>query len=211
MLQNINGLVEPQFLAIISDPTTAYMLLLIAFYGLFFEFAHPGYIVPGVLGGVALILAFYSFQLLPISYVGLSLLVLGLLFMIAEAYFTCFGILAITGALAFIIGSLMFTNIDHTTWQVDWLLIGFMTLLNLGFIFGMVRVAIRARLRPPTTGQEAIVNQMGVAINDFLDEGEVRVVSEIWRARARVQIKKGQKVRVVAIDGLTVVVEPLEM
>jgi membrane-bound serine protease (ClpP class) len=193
-------------LSALHDPTVVYLLLLMAFYGLFIEFTYPGHFVSGTLGILALALALYAFQYLPISYWGLLLLVLGIGLMCTEAFIAFYGVIGIAGVVAFIAGSILLFDLTNTGYHLAWPLVIFMTVINGTFIFTLVRMVIKSRLRRPVTGKEALVGQIGIALTDFKESGEVRVSSEVWRARSEHVIHQGERVTVIAVDGLTLIV-----
>jgi membrane-bound serine protease (ClpP class) len=197
-----------RLLSVIADPNVAYILMLLGIYGLFFELWNPGYVLPGVVGGICLLLALYAFQVLPISYAGLGLILLGIGFMAAEAFVPSFGILGIGGAAAFFIGSIILMDTDVQGYAIAWPLIAAVTALSAAFLIGVVFAALRSRRRRVVSGREEMLGAVGEAMEDFKDTGRVRVHSEDWQARAAVPIAHGQKVKILAIDGLTLTVEP---
>ena len=205
--------VEPDWrnrlLSVITDPNIAYILLLIGMYGLIFEFANPGYILPGVAGAICLLLALFAFHILPINYAGLGLLALGILFMLAEAFVPSFGALGIGGMIAFVMGSVMLFDEDGGELAVSLPLIGSFALISAGFFMGFVGMAIKARQRPVVTGREEMRNAVGVVLEDFQGEGRIRVHGEVWTARSPHRLKHGQRVQVTAVDGLVLNIEPI--
>jgi membrane-bound serine protease (ClpP class) len=205
--------VEPDWrnrlLSVNTDPNVAYILLLIGIYGLVFEFANPGYILPGVAGAICLLLALFAFHILPINYAGLGLLALGILFMLAEAFVPSFGALGIGGVIAFVMGSVMLFDADGGELAVSLPLIGSFALLSAGFFVGFIGMAIKARQRPVVTGREELRNAVGVVLEDFQGEGRVRIHGEVWAARSPQRLKRGQRVQVTAVDGLVLNIEPM--
>ncbi len=200
---------KARFLAVITNPSVAYILLLIGIYGLFFEFSNPGFIVPGVVGAICLLVALYAFQLLPISYAGLGLLLLGLAFMIAEAFMPSFGILGIGGVIAFVVGSIMLLDIEMMSYSVPWLLIATMGFISALFFLVLIGMVMKSRRRHIVSGREAMVNSIGYVIADFHNEGHVRIEGESWQASSETPLQQGQRIKVVAISGLTLKVAPL--
>lgn len=199
-----------QFLSIITDPNIAYILLLIGFYGLFFEFYHPGFVLPGVAGTICLLLALYAFQLLPINYVGFALLLLGLAFMIVEIMLTSFGILGIGGVIAFVTGSILLLDMHSPGFHIAWSLILMMTILSAGFFILVVGLALRAMRRRMMSGKEAIIGLVGDVIETHVDQSAlVRIQGEIWKAHAECDLHVGDKIRVREIQGLDLSVEPI--
>jgi membrane-bound serine protease (ClpP class) len=198
-----------QLLAVIADPNIAYILMLLGVYGLFFELWNPGYIVPGVVGGICLLLALYAFQVLPISYAGLGLILLGTGFMVAEAFMPGLGVLGIGGLTAFVIGSIILFDTEGGGFGVAWPLIATTAALSAAFFFGVVYLALRTRRRAVVSGHEELIGSHGVALEDFAaGTGRVRVHSEEWQARAASPIHGGEQVKVTGRDGLVLLVEP---
>lgn len=207
-------IIEPDWrnrlLAVITNPQVAYILMLIGMYGLFFELANPGSLVPGVLGAICLLLALFAFQVLPVNYAGLALILLGLIFMVAEAFAPSFGVLGLGGIVAFIAGSLILWEEDQPGFDVPiGLIVGF-ALASATVFIGLSTMFVRQRRRRVVTGKEELVGASGVVVEDFDDKGWVRVHSESWRARAETPLKKNERVRVVDRDGLILHVQPLK-
>ena len=196
-----------RFLSIITNPNVAYILMLLGIYGLFFELSNPGNILPGVAGAICLLLALYAFQVLPVNYAGLALMILGIAFMIGEAFVPSFGALGIGGAIAFVVGSLilMETDVEEYTISVP-LVVGF-ALASVAFFSLVVSMVAKLRRKPVVSGQEEMVGSVGEVLEPVDGQGRVRVHGEIWGARAAESLGRGQRVRVKAIDGLVLVVE----
>jgi len=198
-----------KLLAVIADPNVAYILMLLGIYGLFFELWNPGFVLPGVIGGICLLLALYAFQVLPISYAGLGLILLGIAFMVAEAFVPSFGALGIGGVIAFVVGSVILFDTDVPGFEVAWSLIGSVALVSAVFFFAVVYLALKARRRAVVSGGEELVGAQGEALDDFVDgRGRVRVHSEEWQARATQALRRGDPVTVKSRDGLILTVEP---
>ncbi len=198
-----------QLLDVITNPNVAYILMLIGIYGLIFEFSNPGSILPGTVGGICLLLALYAFQLLPISYAGMGLILLGIALMIGEAYQPSFGVLGIGGVVSFVIGSVILMDTDVPGYGIDLsVIITFSATSALMFIF-VVGLAIKARRRPVVSGAEELIGQAAIVIDDFEHHGQVRVHSERWNAVSEHPLVKDQTVRIIAIEGLVLRVEPL--
>lgn len=204
--------VEPDWrsklLAVITNPNIAYILMLIGIYGLILEFYSPGVLVPGVVGAISLLLALYAFQLLPINYAGLALMLFGLGLMVAEAFAPSFGILGLGGAAAFVIGSVMLLETDVPGFRISWMLIGSIALVSAGCFVLMMTLLMRARRRPVVTGQEQMIGGSGRVLDWDGRSGRVRLHGEIWQATAPESLDPGSRVRVEKIDGLTLVVRP---
>jgi membrane-bound serine protease (ClpP class) len=206
--------IEPDWrnrlLSVITNPNIAYILLLIGIYGLIFEFSNPGAIVPGTVGAISLLLALYALQMLPINYAGVGLMLLGIALMIGEAFAPSFGVLGIGGVAAFVLGSIILMDTDAPGFGIDMSVIVTFSLLSaLVFIF-IIGMAIRARRHPVVSGMNELVGGTAMVLEDFQGRGAVRIHSEIWQADSAAALRKGQRVRVTGIDGLTLRVEPLE-
>lgn len=204
--------IEPDWrtrlLAIITDPNLAYILMLVGIYGLIYEFANPGMVLPGVAGTICLLLALFAFQVLPINFAGLALMLLGIAFMVAEVFVPSFGALGIGGVIAFVIGSIMLLDTGIPGYGISIPLIVMFALTSAAFFMFVVSMAIRAQKQPIVSGMEELIGATGKVSDDFDGEGRVRVHGELWQARGGVPLRKGQKIRVKALDGLFLIVEP---
>jgi membrane-bound serine protease (ClpP class) len=195
-------------LALISNPNVAYILMLLGFYGLFFELTNPGSIFPGVFGGIFLILAFYSFQTLPVNYAGLLLILLAIIMFILEVSVTSFGILTIGGIISMIIGSLMLFESPAPFIKLSLYLIIPTVIVSALFFTVTIGLALKAWKRKPLTGTEGIVGLEGVAHTDITSEGGMALVNgEYWSAMSDQPIKKGEKIKVISISGLKIKVK----
>jgi len=197
-----------RLLAAIGDPNIAYILLLLGIYGLIYEFMNPGMLFPGVVGGICLLLALFALQLMPVSYVGLALIFLGVALMVSEAFLPSFGALGLGGVVAFIIGSVMLIDTDIPGYGISWALIAPLATATALFAFLVAGMALRARKRPVATGDEALLGAPGEVLDDIGIEGWARVHSELWRVRSPVPLLRGTKVRVTARHDLILEVEP---
>lgn len=197
-----------RLLAVITDPNIAYILMLIGIYGLFFEFYSPGAIIPGVVGAICLFLALYAFNVLPVNFAGLALLILGFSLMIAEAFVPSFGMLGLGGAAAFVIGSIMLLDIEEPGFQVSPVLIGSVAIVSSGLFVFIMMMMMRARRRAVVTGQEELLHSRGEVVEWGGRQGRIRVHGELWKARGEGPLKTGSIVDVTGIDGLTLVVSP---
>ncbi len=197
-----------RLLGVVTHPDVAYILMLVGIYGLLFEFATPGYVLPGVTGAVSLLLALYAFQVLPINYAGLALLLLGVVFMVAEAFVPSFGTLGIGGLASFVAGSVMLFDTGAGDYEIAYPLIAGVALASALFLIGAVGLIVKARRRPVVSGYEGLIHARGEVLEGFEREGRVRVHGEVWAARARGPLHAGQRVRVTGRDGLTLIVEP---
>lgn len=204
--------IEPDWrtklLAVITHPTVAYFLMLIGIYGLIFEGYNPGAVVPGVVGAIALLLAMFAFQILPVNYAGLALIALGVILMIAEFMVPSFGALGLGGIVAFVFGSVILINSDLPGYGVSIPLVVTMALTASLVLLGTVWLAMRSRHRPVVSGSEQMVGAEATAITGFTGEGDVRVHGERWRAQSAAPVAPGERLRVTGIDGLTLRVEP---
>jgi membrane-bound serine protease (ClpP class) len=173
--------------------------------GIFFELSNPGSILPGVIGGICLILAFYAFQSLPVNWAGLLLLLFGVVLLIAEIKVVSHGVLAIGGVVAMLIGSLMLYDSPETTGiRLSWYVVIPTVGTTAGLVFFAVSMGIRALYRPSATGESAMVGRLGVARSALTPEGQVMIDGELWRALSQEgTVAAGEPVKVASIDGLT--------
>jgi len=193
-----------RFLALITDPNIAYILLMLGMLGLFFELANPGVILPGIIGGISLILAFFAFQSLPINYAGLLLILFGIVLLIAEIKIVSHGVLTIGGVIAILLGSMMLVNTPEMPLRISWTVILPVVAATAGIFAFAVSAGVRAQLRRPASGAEGLIEEVGVARTPLDPEGQVFIRGEIWRAVSEAAaIAEGERVRVVAVDGLT--------
>ncbi len=197
-----------RLLAVIGDPGIAYLLMLLGIYGLIYEFSNPGMLFPGVVGGICLLLAMFALQVMPISYAGLALIILGIALMIGEAFLPSFGALGLGGIAAFVIGSVMLIDTDLPGYGISWMLIMPLAVTSALFSFFVASMAIRARRRPVVTGAEEMVGACGEALEDIAPEGWARVHGERWRVRSSVALPRGSRLRVRARHDLILDVEP---
>ncbi|HSS71370.1 MAG TPA: nodulation protein NfeD [Casimicrobiaceae bacterium] len=206
--------VEPdwksRFLAVITEPSVALILMMLGVYGLFFEFSNPGFVLPGVVGAICLFIALFALNMLPVNYAGLLLILLGLAFLIAEAFFPSYGSLGVGGIVAFVIGAIMLIDTEVPGFGVPYWLIGGLALISAAFVLLVGGLAVRSRRRPIVTGSEELIGSVGVTLEDVQTEGWARVRSEQWRVQSPVPLKRGQNVRVTSRDGLVLTVTPLE-
>lgn len=194
-----------RLLATITNPNIAYILMLIGIYGLIFEFANPGSILPGVVGAICLLVALFAFQVLPVNYAGLALILLGIALMVAEAFVPSFGALGLGGVAAFVIGSIMLFDTDIPGLAIARPLIGAFALLSAALFVLVLGMALKARRRPVVSGAEEMLGAHGEVIDEY---GRVRVHSELWQAQSDTPLHAGQKVRVTGREGLTLRVVP---
>jgi membrane-bound serine protease (ClpP class) len=204
------------FLAVITDPNVALLLLMLGMYGLFFEFANPGFVLPGVVGAISLLIGLFAMQMLPVNYAGLALIFLGLGFLIAEVFLPTFGTLGFGGIVAFVVGALMLIDTDVPGYGIPLPTIAALATFSVLFIFAVSSVAMRARRRPVVTGSEALIGSLGVVLDDGLQPhggagmGWARVHGERWQVISAAPLAPGHTVRVTARRGLTLTVVPAD-
>ena len=200
-----------RFLNVITDPNVAYVLMMLGMLGLFFELSNPGVILPGIIGGICLILAFFAFQSLPINYAGLLLILFGIVLLVAEIKIVSHGVLAIGGMVSMSLGSLMLFDAPEIGFRVSWWVIGPTVAATAGLFLFVIAAGVRALGRPPSTGAEGFVGKFATVRERLAPEGQVLVAGEIWRAVADgAPLEPGTQVRIVAVDGLTLWVAKTE-
>src|SRR5579863_5293487 len=195
-------------LAVITNPTVAYGLMLIGIWGLLLEGYNPGAVLPGVVGSICLLIALFAFQILSVNYAGLALVVLGSAMIIAEFFFPAYGSLGAGGLIAFIVGSLILFDTDVPGMQVGRPLIAALAAVGGIVIAGIVYLATRAMRHPVTTGAPGMIGASTEVFEDFTGKGRVRYGGELWNARSDVAMRAGQMARIVRVEGLTLWVEP---
>jgi membrane-bound serine protease (ClpP class) len=197
-----------RFLALITDPNVAYILMRVGMLGIFFELSTPGAILPGVLGGISLILAFFAFQSLPINWAGLLLILFGLALLIAEIKIISHGILTIGGVVSMVLGSMMLYDAPETGGlRISWLVIIPTVGAMAGLVIAAVSMGVRALYRPASTGAAGMMGQVGVVKRALDPEGQVLIGGELWQAVAEDgPVAAGEMVRVARMDGLTLTV-----
>lgn len=190
-------------LAVITNPNLAYILLMIGMYGIIFELSNPGIGIPGIIGAICLLLAFYAFQVLPISYVGLALIAMGIILMVAEAFAPSFGLLGIGGVIAFVIGSIVLMDTDLPGYQIALPLVAAFAFTTILLSMFVINIAVHAFKRKVTTGKESWIGTTAVAIEDFNGQGKARFAGEVWKVQCEEPVQKGEVLRVSAVNGLT--------
>ncbi|MCC6193529.1 MAG: nodulation protein NfeD [Burkholderiales bacterium] len=207
----VQQVVEPDWrtrlLATIANPSLALILMAIGFYGLIFEFIHPGSFYPGTIGAICLLLGLYALSVLPVNYAGLALVVLGLALMVGEAFTPSAGVLGIGGAIAFILGATILIDTDAPGFAVSWSVIAGVIAVSLGFSLLVLRLAWRSRRRPVVSGAEAMLEERATVLDWSGGSGRVRMAGERWQARSDTPLAPGQAVRVTGRDGLVLTVE----
>lgn len=195
-------------LGAITHPTVAYILMLFGILGIVLELVIPGTFVPGTVGIICLLLAAYAFQILPVNFAGLGLIVVGVGLMIAEAFVPTFGALGIGGIVAFVAGSLLLMDTHVPGYQISLAVIAGVAIAAALALAGLVTVLWRSHRTPPATGDRGMIGTTATALQDMEHEGWVRAHGEQWRARAAKPVHRGQLLRIVGIEGLTLLVEP---
>ena len=191
-------------LGVITNPTVAYLMILVGIYALIFEFMNPGMILPGVVGAIALLLALYALHLLPVNYAGLALMILGIAFMAAEAFLPAFGALGVGGLIAFVLGSIMLIDDDTTlpAFDIPYALIAGVAVASAGFLIFVLGALAKTRKRPVVSGREQLIGAVAEALEYFEAEGWARVHGERWRVRSSAPVRRGQRLRVARMNGL---------
>lgn len=197
-----------ELLAIITNPSIVYLLMMIGFYGLIFELANPGYILPGVVGAICLIIALYAVQVLPVNYAGLALILVGLAFMAGEMFVPSFGALGIGGLIAFVLGSIILFETDTSSYELSIWMIAAVAAVSALFIMAAMGLLIRSLRRNVVSGAEEMIGSIGRALEDCNGEGRVFVHGETWRCRCDQLLHAGDSVRVVNREGLLLEVKP---
>jgi membrane-bound serine protease (ClpP class) len=196
--------IRERILNAISNPNVAYVLLMLGFMGLFFELSNPGVILPGVIGGISLILAFFAFQTLPVNYAGVLLILFAIVLFIAEIKIVSHGMLTVGGMIAMVLGSLLLFQSPEPYLRVSWSVILVTVLMTTLFFAFAVTKVVKAHRRKPVTGGEGLVGEEGVADTEIMEEGKVFVRGEYWDAASPERIMKGEKVVVTAVEGMRV-------
>jgi membrane-bound serine protease (ClpP class) len=196
-----------KLLGVITNPTVAYLLLTLGVQALILEF-YTGSIVAGVFGGICILLGLYGLHVLPVDYAGLALILLGLALLVAEAFVPSFGVLGIGGLVAFVAGSVMLLDTDVPGYGIPWYLVGSIATVAAGLMLVTMTMLVRSRRRTVVSGVEQMLDSTGSVIEWADGQGRVRVQGEVWQARAAKPMDQGARVRVRAIEGLTLVVEP---
>jgi membrane-bound serine protease (ClpP class) len=200
-------------LAAITHPSLALLLMTIGIYGLVFEFMNPGYVAPGVIGAICLLLALYALQLLPVNYVGLALLMFGMMLMVAEAFLPSFGVLGLGGIVAFVAGGLMLIDTEVPGYGIPKVLIGTLAVASALLLAGTARLALVTRRRPVTSGAAALIGvtaKVERVAQGGGREGWIRIEGELWQASSGLPLSPSQTVKVVGRRGLTLDVVPID-
>lgn len=196
-----------EFLSVITNPTIAYLLLLIGIYGIFFELFNPGFVLPGVIGSLAILIALYALQLLPINYVGFSLLILGIFFIIAEGFAPSFGALGLGGTVAFVLGSVMLINTNELGYKIAWSAIAVMAVVNFFIFVLLVGAVVKTRRQTIKNGLSVLVGAKGRTLQSINLQGQAVIRGEIWNVQAKAPIPADTCIRVLDAKGLVLEVE----
>lgn len=201
---------QEKLLDVLSDPNIAYILMMLGIYGIFFELYNPGSILPGIIGGICLILGFYSLQTLPVNYAGLALIIFAIILFLLEIKVVSHGLLTIGGVISLILGSLMLIQGDpsYEVVRVSLSVIISVTVCTVGFFGFAIGKGIAAQKRKPTTGIEGLIGETGTVMSSLEPEGRISVHGEIWRARCTEgHVERGKTVRVIGVENLMLIVK----
>ena len=208
-LETVTPGVRSQFLGVVANPSVAYILLLIGLGGLVMEGMHPGGVLPGVVGAICLLLALYAFQLLPVNFAGLGLILLGVILIVSEAFVPAYGVLGTGGVVSFVIGSVILMDTGVPGYGIALPVVVGVAIAAAGILVGIVWMAMRSHKRPVVSGREEMIGAIGEVVADFEGRGAVHVHGERWQARSEVPLQRGQAVAVIAMHGLVLDVKPL--
>lgn len=207
-LETITPGVRSQFLGVVANPSVAYILLLIGLGGLVMEGMHPGGVLPGVVGAICLLLALYAFQLLPVNFAGLGLILLGVILIVSEAFVPAYGVLGTGGVISFVIGSVILMHTGVPGYGIALPVVIGVAVAAAGILVGIVWMAMRSRKRPVVSGREEMVGAVAEVVADFEGRGTVHVHGERWQAQSDAPLKRGQRVAVTGMHGLVLDVKP---
>jgi membrane-bound serine protease (ClpP class) len=197
-----------ELITVITNPNVAFLLMLAGIYGLIFEFTSPGTMLPGTMGAICLLLALYALNLLPINYAGAGLVLLGIGLLIAEVHIGSFGVIGVGGVIAFGIGSFMMFHTGVPGFELSLAVVIGATAVSAVLLLLVIGMLLRSRKRPIVTGKEALLGAEGEALSWRQEEGSVRVLGEVWRARSAQPLTPGARVKVINREGLVLYVEP---
>ncbi len=206
----IEETLRTKILKTISNPNIAYILMMIGLAGLYFELSHPGAIFPGVIGGIALILAFFAMQTLPVNYAGILLIVLAIIFFIMEMKITSYGLLSVAGIVSLLLGSIMLFEGGTPDTKLSLRVLLTTVILISGFFVAVAGLVFRAQISKPSTGSKGLVGEIGIVKKSLAPEGKVFVHGELWKARAKEPLDENVKVRVVKVVNLVLEVESVD-
>ncbi|MGH8183454.1 MAG: NfeD family protein [Rhodanobacteraceae bacterium] len=207
-IETITPGVRSQFLGVIANPEVAYILLLIGIGGLVMEGMHPGGVLPGVVGAICLLLALYAFQLLPVNFAGLGLILLGVALIVSEAFVPAYGVLGTGGVISFVIGSVILMHTGVPGYGVAVPVVIGVAIAAAGILVGIVWMAMRSHRRPVVSGREQMVGATAEVVADFVGRGFVHLHGESWQAQSDTPLKRGQRVVIAGMRGLVLDVKP---
>ncbi|MGN6788738.1 MAG: NfeD family protein [Rhodanobacteraceae bacterium] len=207
-LETVTPGVRSQFLGVVANPSVAYILLLIGLGGLVMEGMHPGGVLPGVVGVICLLLALYAFQLLPVNFAGLGLILLGVILIVSEAFVPAYGVLGTGGVVSFVIGSVILMDTGVPGYGIALPVVVGVAIAAAGILVGIVWMAMRSHKRPVVSGREEMIGALAEVVADFQGRGLVHVHGERWQARSDAPLARGQRVTVTAMHGLVLDVQP---
>jgi membrane-bound serine protease (ClpP class) len=199
-----------RLLSVITDPSLALILMMVGIYGLLFEFSNPGFVLPGVVGAISLLLALFAFQMLPVNYAGLALILLGVALLVGEAFLPS-GALGVGGVAALAMGAVLLIDSESPGFGISPAVIGGVTIVSAGFVLIVAGMAAKARRRPVVSGESSLLGATGPLVEFAAGEGWASVRGEPWRVRGSAALAVGQTVRVVAVQGNTLEVAPAEV
>ena len=197
-------------LAAISDPNISYILLLIGLAGLYFELSTPGAILPGVIGGISLLLAFFGLSTLPVNYTGILLIIFGVILFIAEIKIMSHGILTVGGVISLVMGSLLLFDSPEPALRISLQVLIPAVILVSGFFIAVIWMAVKAQMRKHFTGTEAMIGAEAEVLTDIANEGKVFLKGQYWKATSEKPIKKGAKVKILKVEGLSLIVDEIK-
>ena len=189
-------------LSVITEPSLALVLMMLGIYGLLFEFSNPGFVLPGVVGAISLLLALFGLQMLPVNYAGLGLIFLGVAFLIAEAFLPTFGALGVGGIAAFCIGAVLLIDNEAPGFGVPLWLVGALAVVSAGFVVVVAGAAARSRRRPPVLGVSTLVGATGELVEFADGEGWAQIQGDYWKVRGAQGLCAGRRIRVMRVQGL---------
>jgi membrane-bound serine protease (ClpP class) len=198
-----------KLLSVIAHPNIAYLLLMLGMVGIYFELSHPGVVLPGVLGGISILLALFALSVMPVNYVGVALILLAIAFFIAEVKVASYGLLTVAGLVSFVLGSLMLINSPFPAMRVALSIVLPSAVVVAAVVLFLLRRVLVSHQRPPITGAEGLLGEHGETASALAPTGKVYVHGEYWEATSTTPLAAGAKVRVVRVDGIVLEVEPV--
>jgi membrane-bound serine protease (ClpP class) len=204
ILREVPMSLRQQVLTILSDPNIAYILFLLGVAGLYFELAHPGAILPGVIGGISLIMSFFAMQTLPVNYAGIALILFALILFIAEIKIISHGLLSVGGIISLLLGSLLLFDSPEPALRVSLkVMIPSLVIVSTFFIF-IVSLVVKAQRRKKHTGPDELIGAEGIAVTDIYETGKTFIRGEYWDSWSDHPVSKGKKVEVTRVEGMKI-------